>query len=265
MDPLGLAVLGVICGLVVGMTSTGGGALLTPGLVFLGIPPAVAIGTDLLIASVMKLFGGGLYALRGQVHGPTVRWLACGSVPGALLGVWLLNQLPAARLDVLLSHAVGGALLLAGAASLARLLWRSSPASRPLPRPWVTVLLGALVGVLVSTTSIGSGSLLLCALALLFPLSPATQVGTDLVHALVLSSAATLAQLASGRVDFVLAAWVLLGGIPGVMLGARLSMSVPERALRGLLCCVLVGLGLHFSFFWKTHDAPAPVMAEDVR
>ncbi len=249
-----LAVLGAVCGLVVGMTSTGGGALLTPGLIFLGIPAGVAVGTDLLIASVMKLFGGGIYALRGQVHWPTVRWLACGSVPGALLGVGLLNLLGPGVVDGVLSRAVGLALLLAGASTLVRLLWRPGVARRDFPRPWVTVLLGVMVGLLVSTTSIGSGSLLLCVLAVLFPLSASSLVGTDLVHALALSSAATLAQLASGRVDFGLAAWVLVGGIPGVMVGARLASSVPERTLRGGLACVLVGLGSHFVFFGKSWE-----------
>lgn len=256
-EQLGLALLGALCGLVVGATSTGGGALLTPGLLLFHVPPAVAIGTDLLIASVMKLFGGGLYALRGQVHWPTVRWLACGSVPGTLAGVQLMNRLPAGVLDALLPRVVGGALLLAGGATLLRVLWRPAKAPRPMPRPWVTVLLGALVGALVATTSIGSGSLLLCVLALLFPLSSAALVGTDLVHALVLSSVATLAQLASGRVDFALSGWVLLGGIPGVLLGARAASAVPERALRGALACLLMGLGVHFSLSVSNH-VPRP-------
>jgi uncharacterized membrane protein YfcA len=102
--------------------------------------------------------------------------------------------------------------------------------------------------VLVSTTSIGSGSLLLCALAVFFPLTSRTLVGTDLVHALVLSTAATLAQLASGRVDFLLAAQVLLGGVPGVLLGTKLTARVPERTMRGALACVLVGLGVYFAY-----------------
>jgi uncharacterized membrane protein YfcA len=261
MNIVGLIVLGAGCGLIVGMTSTGGGALLTPGLMMLGIPPAMAVGTDLLIASVMKLFGGGVYALRREVHWPTVFRLACGSIPGALLGVALLNQLSAANLDVFLQKMMGVALLLAGGTSLARVLWKPAAASRPMPGRLVTVVLGALVGMLVSITTIGSGSVLLCVLALLFPLAPATLVGTDLVHALLLSATATLAQLASGRVDFLLAAWVLLGGIPGVLLGARLASRIPERAMRGGLACVLVILGLNFTLTVKSHPAP-PTVAE---
>lgn len=264
MDVNGLVVLGAVCGLVVGMTSTGGGSLLTPGLILLGVPPGVAVGTDLLIASVMKLFGGGVYALRGEVHWPTVCWLSCGSIPGALLGVWLLNRLSEVRVEVFLQKAVGLALLLAGSSLLLRLLWRPAPTRRSFPRPAVTALLGVGVGMLVSTTTIGSGSLLLCVLVVLFPLSPPALVGTDLVHALLLSSAATVAQLASGRVDFLLAAWVLLGGIPGVLLGAKVASRVPERSMRGALACVLVGLGLHFALSEKTH-VPPPVVAEQLQ
>ncbi len=124
MDILGLAGLGAVCGLVVGMTSTGSGALLTPGLILLGVPPAIAIGTNLLIASGIKLVGGGMYARDHQVHWPTVCWLACGSVPGALVGVELLNRLPTGRQDALLSQAVGVLTLLAGAAMLVRVAWR---------------------------------------------------------------------------------------------------------------------------------------------
>lgn len=261
MDSSGLVVLGVVCGFVVGLTSTGGGSMLTPGLLLLGVPPAMAVGTDLLIASVMKLFGGGIYALRGEVHWPTVRGLAYGSIPGALLGVWLLNQLSAVHVEVFLKRAVGVALLLAGGSLLVRVVWRRGSARRTMPRLWVKVLLGAGVGALVSITTIGSGSLLLCVLAVLFPLSPPALVGTDLVHALLLSSAATAAQLASGRVDFQLAAWVLLGGIPGVLLGAKLTSRVPERAMRGVVACVLVGLGLHFALSTKIH-VPPPLVAE---
>lgn len=256
MDAIRLATLGAVCGLIVGLTSTGGGALLTPGLLLLGVSPSLAVGTDLLIASVMKLFGSGLYALRGQVDWPTVRRLAYGSIPGAILGVWLRNRLQTEGLELALSRAVGLALLLAGGASLTRVLWRPTDTRQAMPRTWVTVLLGALVGALVGTTSIGSGSLLLCVLALGFPLASPTLVGTDLAHSLLLSSAATVAQLASGRVDFLLAAWVLAGGVPGVLLGAKLAGAVPGRAMRCGLACVLVGLGVNLTFSRKADDTP---------
>jgi uncharacterized membrane protein YfcA len=235
--------------------------MLTPGLLLLGVTPSVAVGTDLLIASVMRLFGGGIYALRGQVHWPSVRWLACGSIPGALVGVWLLNRLSATQVDSFLRNSVGGVLMLAGASMLLRVLWRPGSSRGPMPRPWVTVSLGAMVGVLVSVTTIGSGSLLLCVFVVLFPLSPPVLVGTDLVHALLLSGTATLAQLASGRVDVQLAGWVLLGGIPGVLLGTKLAARVPERVMRGGLACVLVGLGLNLITVSEKVHTPPPMVA----
>ena len=237
--------------------------MLTPGLLLLGVSPSVAVGTDLLIASVMRLFGGGVYALRGQVHWPSVRWLACGSIPGALVGVWLLNRLSATQVDSFLRNSVGGVLMLAGASMLLRVLWRPGSPRGPMPRPWVTVSLGAMVGVLFSVTTIGSGSLLLCVFVVLFPLAPPVLVGTDLVHAFLLSGTATLAQLASGRVDVLIAGWVLLGGIPGVLLGTRLATRVPERVMRGGLACVLVGLGLNLiTVSEKVHTPPPMVVGQ---
>ncbi len=237
--------IGMVAGLVVGVTSTGGGALLTPALVFiLRVPPSLAVGSDVLIASVTKLFGGGLYALRGQVHWPTVGRLLMGSLPGAALGILAINVLPPGLREHALQRALGAVLVLAGTATLVRL--RLAPAARkaaPPGRAW-SAALGFGTGLLVSTTSVGSGSLLLCVLAIFFPLPAQTMVGTDLVHALVLSSAATLGHLQAGRVDVALAASVLAGSVPGVILGARVAHAVPERTLRVVLAVILIGLGL---------------------
>ena len=244
------SLIGLGVGLVVGTTSTGGGALLTPALVLLArVPTSIAIGSDVLIASGMKLFGGGVYALRGEVHWPTVGRLATGSIPGAVVGIWVLNRIPVEAIDLYLSRALGIVLMLAGAAVIIRLTVgaKAHPVDSP-PRR-ITVLIGFAIGVLVSMTSIGSGSLLLCALALYYPLSATTIVGTDLVHALFLSSVATVGHSMAGRVDVALAAAVLLGAIPGVLIGARLATAVPERALRAGLAAVLLAIGLQLAVF----------------
>jgi uncharacterized protein len=257
------AVIGLVVGIVVGLTSTGGGALLTPALILvLGVPPGMAVGTDVLIASGMKLVGSGLYSRRGHVHVPTVLRLAAGSLPGAGVGLLLLRSVPPQALDGFLRAALGIALLLAGAATLFRLQRVDGPLATTTPKTPVTVALGFATGVLVSVTSIGSGSLLLCVLALFFPLSAPTMVGTDLAHALLLSTAATLGHLAAGRVDFVLAGGVLLGAIPGVWLGARFATSVPERTLRIGLAALLLLTGLNLSF---TRGAVRPAAAQEVR
>ena len=246
----GPSLIGLLVGLVVGATSTGGGALLTPALVLIArVPVATAIGSDVLIASGMKLFGGGIYALRGEVHWQTVGRLASGSVAGAVAGIWLLNRIPAAAIDAWLAPALGIVLIAAGGAIILRLT--AGPDSRPrhAPRRHVTVLVGLATGLLVSMTSIGSGSILLCVLALYYPLSATTIVGTDLVHALVVSSVATVGHSLAGRVDVALAAAVLVGAVPGVMVGARIATAIPERMLRAGLAAVLIAIGLQMAIF----------------
>ena len=246
----GPSLIGLLVGVVVGATSTGGGALLTPALILVSrVPASIAIGSDVLIASGMKLFGGGIYALRGEVHWQTVGRLALGSIPGAVAGVWVLNRLPANVLDAYLSRGLGMILIAAGVAVLVRFTAGARAHPRHAPRRPVTVALGFATGMLVSMTSIGSGSLLLCVLALCYPLSATTIVGTDLVHALLLSSIATVGHGLAGRVDVALAGTVLVGAVPGVLIGARLATAVPERALRAGLAAVLIAIGLQLALF----------------
>ncbi len=250
--------VGFVVGVVVGLTSTGGGALLTPALVFvLGVPAAAAVGTDVFVAAVMKLFGGGAYALRGRVHWPTVLRLAAGSIPGAAIGLWLLKLMPPEALDQVLRRGLGLALLLAGGATLARLFARPSGAPRSSLGLRLALPLGFVVGVLVATTSVGSGSLLMAVLAPLSPLAASTLVGTDLAHALVLSSAATVGHVTAGRVDFALAGALLLGAVPGVVIAARLAQALPERALRASLAVLLIGIGLVLAGGFASHAPTA--------
>jgi hypothetical protein len=244
---LTVALTGAVIGVVVGMTSTGGGALLTPALVLvLGVPARLAVGSDVLIAAVIKLVGSGFYVARGAVHWETVRRLAYGSIPGALVGLAILARIPVGDLDHVLRQAVGGTLVLVGLVSIFHLT-RTPRAIASMPGPGRTIAAGFVIGVLVATTSIGSGSLLLAAFVLWFPFAPATMVGTDLVHALVLSSVAAVGHAAAGRVDPVLSANVLAGAIPGVVVGANLATMMPQRALRGCLAAVLTAIGLRLA------------------
>ena len=258
MTEIAPALIGFVVGLLVGATSTGGGALLTPALILIArVPAPIAIGSDVLIASGMKLFGGGFYAMRREVHWPTVGRLALGSIPGAVIGLAILGALPLAQIDYWLTRTLGVVLLAAGAALWLRVRleahWRPSEP----PRPAVTVATGLAIGALVAATSVGSGSLLLCALVLFYPLGARTTVGTDLVHALALSSVATVGHAMAGRVDLALAAIVLAGAIPGVLIGARMSLGLPERVLRLGLATVLVLLGLRLSVFSGSHGVAA--------
>jgi uncharacterized membrane protein YfcA len=249
MDFLAISI-GLVVGITVGATSTGGGALLTPALVLLAnVPASIAIGSDVMIASCMKFFGGSIYALRGEVHWQTVTRLASGSIPGAVMGIWILNRLPLHVIDSYLMRGLGLVLIIAGVSVVIRLRSADDFNQRNNPRYSVTALLGFTTGVLVSMTSIGSGSLLLCVLSLYFPLRSTTIVGTDLVHALFLSSVATVGHSMAGRLDLALAGTVLIGAIPGVVIGTRVATTIPERKLRAILAAILIFVGLQLSIF----------------
>jgi len=259
-EPLDLlqTAIGFVVGVLVGATSTGGGALLTPALVLIArVPPSIAIGSDVLIASGMKLFGGGFYALQREVHWPTAGRLTIGSIPGAAVGISILNMMSSEQIESWLTRVLGLVLLAAGTALILRLRLadRFQPTQFP-PTP-VTVVLGFITGILVSMTSVGSGSLLLCILTLGYPLKTRTSVGTDLVHALALSSAATIGHAAAGRVDIAVVTAVLAGGVPGVLVGARLATSVPERSLRTGLAIVLLMIGFQLTLFGVSHGTSA--------
>lgn len=242
--------IGAVVGTLVGLTSIGAGSVLTSVLVlFLGVPPSVAVGVSLLNASGMKLFGSAAYASRQDVHWPTVWRLASGSIPGAVLGTALLHNLPPAVRESVLGRVLGAVLVLAGVTTVLRALLRRPARTRPFPSWSATVVLGFVIGFLVSTTSVGSGSVLLCALSLYFPLRAQSLVGTDLAHAFLLAIAATVGRLVTGQIDVPLTLTVLAGAIPGVLLGARLAIGLPERALRLGLATLLVGVGVHLAIF----------------
>lgn len=250
------ALAGAAAGLIVGLTSTGGGALLTPALMFLGVAPSLCVGADVLASAGMKLLGGGIYAARGEVHWRTVGILATGSIPGAVLGIAVLNRFPRTVLDARLPLAVGAMVFAAGAGALVRLIARVEEA-RQMPSAAVTIALGFGTGLLVSTTSIGSGSLLLSAMSAMYPLGARALVGTDLAHALVVTSVATAGHWRAGRVDWQLALSLLAGGLPGVVIGARLAGVMPQRFLRLGLAVALVAIGVRLAWTGLAEHPPA--------
>ncbi|HLG20870.1 MAG TPA: sulfite exporter TauE/SafE family protein [Bdellovibrionota bacterium] len=238
--------LGFFVGTLVGFTSIGGGALLTPCLILiLHISPSIAIATDLFVGSITKFVGAGTYAIRREVNWEIVGRLASGSVPGAILGTLLMNYLPKEDLEPLLKHLLGLVLILAAASSWARSrYYKRISEPKAMPSFVRTMIFGFLVGFIVSMTSIGSGSVLLLIMTLFFPIHPKTIVGTDLMHAVVLCSAASLGHLLKGRVDFHLARSILIGAVPGVLLGAQLVLILPARIIRTVLTVVLMLVGL---------------------
>lgn len=254
IDPL-IVLFGLGVGIMVGLTGMGGGSLMTPALILVfGTSPLVAVGTDLAYAAVTKTVGGAKHFRQRTVETSLALWMALGSVPAALVGVYALELAERAAgesFERLLLTALAGALLFTGLAVLARaLLLRRLVASErqgfPLARRHkvAAVIIGVFVGFVLGVTSAGSGALVAVALILLFRLVPASVVGTDVFHAALLLWAAALAHLVAGNIDFALAGTILIGSIPGVWLGSHFSVRLPVAVLRTLLGVVLVGSGL---------------------
>lgn len=250
-DPL-LALAGLGTGLVVGLTGMGGGALMTPILVILfKVQPLTAVSSDLVAAVVMKPVGGGVHLRRGTVHLGMVKLLCVGSVPAAFAGVMLLRSLGGgAELERRVELVLGAALLLAASGIIAKAALQGRRAVGGSADPQLgelnlkvgpTIAIGALGGLVVGMTSVGSGSLMIVLLLLLYPRLTASQlVGTDLVQAIPLVMSAAAGHLLFGNVDFSVTASLLIGSLPGVYLGARLSAQAPDRVIRPLLVAVLV-------------------------
>jgi uncharacterized membrane protein YfcA len=243
-----LTVAGFIVGIVVGLTGMGGGALMTPILVIgFGIEPLAAVSSDLVAAVVMKPIGGGIHFRRGTVHMGLVKWLTIGSVPGALVGSYVVSNLPG---DVggTIKVILGVVLLIAAGAMIVRwyLVEHRGPgsdgaeaASVPVRRV-PTLIVGLCGGAIVGMTSVGSGSLMIVALMMLYPtLSSKELVGTDLVQAVPLVLAAAIGHLLWGEFEFGITTSLLLGSVPGVIIGAQISSRAKDSVIRPALVLVL--------------------------
>jgi uncharacterized protein len=257
----GLAAAGLVIGFVVGMTGMGGGALMTPALVlFFGVQPLAAVSSDLVASALMKPFGGLVHLRRGTVALPLVLWLCAGSIPAAFSGVLVLRALgEGADIEAVVERALGAALLLAAAGLVVKAYLsltgrsrngRDERADAAAPggvrvRPLPTLAVGVVGGLVVGMTSVGSGSLMIVALLLLYPaLKMAQLVGTDLVQAVPLVAAAALGHLLFGDFQLTVTVSLLLGAIPGVILGAHASSRAPSGIVRRALALVLLASGL---------------------
>lgn len=256
LDPL-LSLAGLVVGFVIGLTGMGGGALMTPVLVLgFGIPPLAAVSSDLVASVVIKPIGGAVHLRRATVRMGIVGWLALGSVPAALMSALVLSAVGSDQIQDLVKILLGLALLVAATGVVVKSVIQArrgrdaeaaaAHAARSLlVRPLPTVLVGVVGGLVVGLTSIGSGSLMIVALMLLYPtLTTAELVGTDLVQAVPLVVAAALGHLAFGDVHFDVTTSLVLGSIPGVYLGARVSSRAPDRIVRPTLALVLAGTAL---------------------
>jgi uncharacterized membrane protein YfcA len=250
---IGIALAGLLGGLTVGLTGMGGGALMTPMLVLVfGIDPLAAVSTDVVASLVMKPIGGGIHLRRGTVHTGIVRWLALGSVPSAFAGVLLLRTLgDGDDLSERLEQLLGITLLIAASAMTARVVMQSRrpqaslDAAEVAVRVLPTVAVGVVGGLVVGLTSVGSGSLMIVLLLGLYPtLRTSTLVGTDLVQAVPLVASAALGHTLFGDLQLGLTGALLIGCVPGVIIGAHLSTRAPDRLIRPALVLVLVSSAL---------------------
>jgi uncharacterized protein len=242
---------GFAVGLLVGLTGVGGGSLMTPLLVLLfGIHPATAVGTDLLYAAVTKSVGTAVHGLHHNIDWRVVRRLAAGSVPATaltVLALYLTNS--GGGSSRLISTVLGVAVLITAVLLLARgwlLQWASRwvPPEGPRHAAALTVLTGAVLGVLVSLSSVGAGALGVTALFLMYPRMPASRiVGSDIAHAVPLTLLAGAGHFWLGHVDWHLLLSLLSGSIPGIILGSVVAVRVPDGFIRPALACVLVLVG----------------------
>ncbi len=255
VDPF--IVLGsAVVGLLVGMTGAGGGALMTPMLILLfSVKPAAAISSDLVAAVVMRPLGAGVHLRARTVNLSLVRWMVLGSVPAAFAGAYLLHLMgngSSAQNNI--EVALGAALLVGATAMVLRYgldrrgrLERSGAVHELRARPLATVAIGILGGIIVGMTSVGSGSLMIVLLLFLYPTIGAKQlVGTDLTQAVPLTLAAALGALAFGHVEFAVTASLVIGSVPGVIVGSLLSSTVPDRYVRPVIAFVIFASGLKY-------------------
>ena len=263
-----ISLVGLLIGFLVGLTGMGGGALLAPIMIlFFRIPPVWAVGTDIAYSTVTKAVGSIVHIRQKNVNFKVALWLACGSVPATLLSVSLVQYMRKHYADFVnnfIIHTIGFTLLLVAVLLIAkpfimRLLERKNleaqkqkalsgeistkTASRweKWYRPMLTIFVGAFVGFLVGLTSVGSGTLIIVSLAFLFPrLTSKELVGTDIFQAFMLLASAVIGYLNAGTINWTLVMLLLIGSLPGVFLGSKLSKYIPDRLMRPVLATVLV-------------------------
>jgi uncharacterized membrane protein YfcA len=253
MDPA-IVFFGFGVGFLVGLTGMGGGSLMTPLLILVfGVKPVTAIGTDIFYAAVTKTAGGWRHLRLKTVNIPLTWWMALGSVPSAIAGVWALDLLKRELgddLDETVFAILASCLLVVGAITLLRSLFLANKVTERADFEIHTrhkigaVAIGATTGFVIGLSSAGSGTVIAIMLIAVFRLTPQRVVGTDVFHAAILLWAAGIAHIIGGNVDFGLAGNILLGSVPGVILGSNMSVQWPQGILRVALGVVLIGAGL---------------------
>jgi uncharacterized protein len=265
MDPA-IVFFGLGVGFLVGLTGMGGGSLMTPLLILIfGIKPTTAIGTDIFYAAVTKTAGGWRHLKLKTVNMPLTWWMAVGSVPSAIAGVWFLDILKRRLgddLDETVFAILAACLLVVGAITLLRSLFLADKLveredfEMHTRHKVAAAGIGATTGFIIGLSSAGSGTVIAIMLIAIFRLTPQRVVGTDVFHAAILLWAAGIAHVIGGNVDFVLASNILIGSVPGVIIGSNLSVKWPHRVLRTALGVVLIAAG--FALLGKANTELVP-------
>ncbi|WHY83854.1 sulfite exporter TauE/SafE family protein [Neobacillus novalis] len=248
---IGIIVMGLLIGFMVGLTGVGGAALLTPVLILLGISPSIAVGTDLVYNSITKFFGSFQHWRQKTINLKLVKYLAIGSIPSAICAVGILHLFDSFfhNEEQVIKHALGYVLILVALTTLIKtfmknkLEWNRLQLKSIYEKRSLTIAIGAILGFIVGLTSIGSGSLFALAMLYLFRMSPSELVGTDITHAFLLVSAAGMMHAGIGNVDYLLMLNLLVGSIPGVILGSTLSSKLPAKPLRTIMALMILVSG----------------------
>ena len=245
-DSLGLLVVSAVIGAVIGLTGMGGGALMTPALILFGIPPTAAVANDLVVNAVNKVVGAGVHWRHGKPNLKIAFWLIIGSVPTAYLGAWLIHAIGAEDVQGILKKAIGVTLVVASTAYFLRAFFemygriRAGDDPDPPVRPLLTLLVGVVGGLMVGITSVGSGTVIMMCIMLLYPTLAALRlVGTDLVQAVPLVIAAAVGHVMVTGVDWALLLPLLVGGAVGTYFGSKFAGRVPNGLIRRGITIVL--------------------------
>jgi uncharacterized membrane protein YfcA len=256
---LGFVVAGLLVGFVVGLTGVGGGSLMTPILLWFGIPPTTAVGTDLLYAAFTKMGGVFVHHKKNNINWSITGWLSLGSVPAALLTLWILHRVKTdiTAINDIIKYSLGWALLFTSVAVLFKkklLVFSQKHAgdkfhSESKTQNTLTVGIGILLGATVSLTSIGAGALGTVTLFFLYPLLATPRlVGTEIAHAVPLTLVAGLGHATMGNLDLSLLGQLLMGSLPGIFIGSMLSEKVPDLFLRNAIAGMLFFVGYKLIF-----------------
>lgn len=254
MDFFLYIVAGATVGLIVGITGIGGGALMTPLLLMFGFPPHIAVGTDLMYASITKAGGAISHHKQNHVRWSLVKLLAIGSIPSALITGLILSFYftDSKQYGALLSNTLGVMLLLTAIVILFRHRLQRNAQRSHIGRykPAFTIAMGVFLGAMVTLSSVGAGAIGTAILMLLYPaLRSVNIVGTDIAHAVPLTLAGGLIHMMLGNVDFQLLGALLIGSLPAIYLGSSLSKHMPEKLLKPVLASLLLTLGAKYAFF----------------